>query len=159
MTTTESTGYRPTGEQEAVIVREFAAPRELVWAAHTRPEHVQEWLLGPEGWSMPVCEIDLRPGGAWRFVWRRADGTELAMTGEYLEVDAPARLVNTESWGPEWPATVNTVELTEIPGGTRLVATMRFPDAAARDAALQTGMDGGVERSYARLAALLARIS
>ena len=79
------------------------APRALVFEAHTSPEHVPHWLTGPEGWTMPVCEIDLRPGGEWHFVWRRDDGSEMDMRGEYREVEPPARLVNTESWGADWP--------------------------------------------------------
>ena len=103
---------RPT-ETEIVAVRQVDAPRELIWDLWTRSEHVPNWMLGPDGWTMPVCEIDLRPGGKWHFVWRQSDGNEMGMVGEYREVAAPARLVNTENWGDDWPETVNTLVLTE----------------------------------------------
>ena len=96
-------------DREVVIVRVVDAPRKRVWDAWTKPEHVKNWLVGFEGWTMPVCEIDLRPGGKWHFVWRKSDGAEMAMTGVYKEVVPPERLVNTERWGPEWPETVNTL--------------------------------------------------
>ena len=140
-----------TTEREIVMTREFAAPRRLVFDAFTRPEHVQRWLLGPEGWTMPVCEIDLRPGGAWRFVWRQASGEEMEMTGEYREVAPPERLVNTERWGGPWPETLNTLALTEANGRTTMTNTVRYPSTEARDAALQTGMKEGAATSFDRL--------
>ncbi len=70
-----------------------------MWDAWTIPEHVTQWMLGPDGWSMPVCEIDLRVGGAWHYVWRKSDGEEMGMRGEYREITPPERLVQTESWG------------------------------------------------------------
>ncbi len=139
-----------------VTTRVFPAPRKLVFAAHTEPDHVRQWLLGPDGWTMPVCEIDLRPGGTWHFVWRRDDGSEMDMTGTYVEVEPPRRLVTHESWGPEWPATENTLELTEVDGGTLLTYTIRWGSEAERDAALATGMRSGMETSYRRLADHLA---
>jgi uncharacterized protein YndB with AHSA1/START domain len=81
------------------MTRVFDAPRGLVWESYTNPAHPPNWMLGPEGWTMPVCEIDLRPGGSWHFVWRKADGSEMEMRGEYREVTPPERLVQTESWG------------------------------------------------------------
>ena len=84
------------------------APRHLVFAAWTNPEHLPHWMLGPPGWTMPVCEIDLRPGGEWHFVWRRSDGAEMEMSGVYKEITPPERLVSTESWGGNWPETLNT---------------------------------------------------
>jgi uncharacterized protein YndB with AHSA1/START domain len=143
-------------EREVTMTRAFAAPRELVWDAWTRPEHVTRWLLGPEGWTMPVCEIDLRPGGAWRFVWRKDDGTEMEMTGDYREVEPPARLVNTERWGGEWPESVNTLLLEEADGLTTMTLTSLYVSQEVRDAALATGMADGAEQSFARLDDLLA---
>lgn len=142
-------------DREVVMSRSFNAPRELVWAAWTNPTYVRQWLLGPEGWTMPVCEIDLRPGGSWRYVWRKADGTEMAMAGGYVEVRPPERLVSTERWGPEWPETVNTMVLTESGGRTTTTLTIAYPSREARDAALKTGMTDGSERSFIRLDALL----
>jgi uncharacterized protein YndB with AHSA1/START domain len=154
--TTSTTTLTTLSDVEISISRDFAAPRTLVFDAHTKPEHVSQWLLGPEGWTMPVCEIDLRPGGSWHFVWRRDDGTEMEMRGVYHEVVPPERIVNTERWGPEWPETVNTVLFTEQDGKTTVTQTVRYPSKEARDAALATGMMTGVERSHELLDALLA---
>lgn len=154
MTTGSETGrtqFSTPSDREIVITRLFDAPRRLVWAAWTDPRHVPHWLLGPDGWTMPVCEIDLRPGGAWRFVWRNAGGEELEMRGVYREVTPPERLVNTESWGADWPETLNTLELTEEHGRTTVTQTALYPSREARDAALQTGMNEGVARSCERL--------
>lgn len=137
------------------MTRVFAAPRRLVFEAWTNPKHVSQWLLGPEGWTMPVCEIDLRPGGEWHFVWRRSDGTEMAMRGVYREIKPPERLVSTESWGPEWPETVNTMVLTETGGLTTITITIRYPTKEARDAALKTGMKQGMDQAFVRLDTLL----
>ena len=146
-------------EREIVMTRGFAAPRRLVWEAWTKPEHLPRWMLGPEGWTMPVCEIDLRPGGAWRFVWRRADGTEMEMRGEYREVVAPERLVSTESWGGDWPETLNTLTLAEEDGKTTITEMVLYPSREARDAALKTGMQDGVSLSFDRLAEYLTSLA
>ena len=148
-----------TTEREIVMTREFAAPRALVFDAYTKPEHVQRWMLGPEGWTMPVCEIDLRPGGAWRFVWRSATGEEMEMTGEYREVAPPERLVNTERWGGPWPETLHTLVLSEQDGRTTMTSTSLYPSTEARDAALGTGMADGAGMSFDRLAAHLATLT
>src|SRR5215475_12819686 len=108
--------FTTPSDREIVITREFDAPRRLVWEAWTRAEHVRRWLLGPEGWTMPVCEIDLRAGGAWHYVWRHANGTEMPMRGVYQEIVPPERLVSTDSWGGDWPETLNTLLLTEENG-------------------------------------------
>src|ERR1043166_2403370 len=105
-------------DREIVVTRIVAAPRHLVFEAWTNPAYVPRWMLGPPGWTMPVCEIDLRPGGAWHFVWRQSDGTEMAMGGIYKEVSPPERLVSTESWGGRWPETLNTLVLFEEDGKT-----------------------------------------
>jgi uncharacterized protein YndB with AHSA1/START domain len=117
-------------------------------------------MLGPEGWTMPVCEIDLRVGGTWHFVWRKSDGTEMAMTGTYKEVVPPERLVSTESWGPNWPETINTMVFTEHDGKTTATTTILYPSKEAREAALKSGMKEGIAISYNRLdAALKATVS
>jgi uncharacterized protein YndB with AHSA1/START domain len=155
MTATSKVGattFTTPSDREVVMTREVEAPRELVFDAWTKPEHVQQWMLGPSGWTMPVCEIDLRPGGAWRFVWGRADGTEMEMRGEYREVTPPERLVSTESWGGDWPETINTVTLSEEDGKTTITQTVLYPSREARDAALETGMKDGVSLSFDRLA-------
>lgn len=145
-------------DREIVITRLVDAPRRLVFEAYTKPEHLQQWMLGPEGWTMPICELDLRPGGKWRFVWRRENGTEMALHGVIKEVVPPERLVQTESWGPQWPETLNTLALTEQDGKTTITTTVLYPSKEARDAALQTGMKEGVIVSYNRLASYLATL-
>jgi uncharacterized protein YndB with AHSA1/START domain len=155
MTTANKVGattFTTPSDREVVMTREVEAPRELVFDAWTKPEHVQQWMLGPSGWTMPVCEIDLRPGGEWHFVWGRADGTEMEMRGEYREVTPPVRLVSTESWGGDWPETINTVTLSEEDGKTTITQTVLYPSREARDAALETGMKDGVSLSFDRLA-------
>jgi uncharacterized protein YndB with AHSA1/START domain len=138
-------------DRETVITRVFDAPSRLVFDAWTNPKHVPHWMLGPEGWTMPVCEIDLRPGGAWHFVWRRSDGTEMAMRGVYREITPPERLVSTESWGGDWPETLNTLILSEEGGKTTSTVTILYPSKEARDAALKTGMKEGMSMSFDRL--------
>ena len=140
---------------EIVMTRVFDAPRRLVFEAWTSPEHLPHWMLGPEGWTMPVCEVDLRPGGAWHFTWRRSDGTEMGMHGVYREVAPPDRLVSTESWGGDWPETLNTLVLTEKDGKTTATLTILYPSKDARDAATKTGMTQGVSLSFDRLAGCL----
>ena len=142
-------------EREIVMTRVFDAPRSLVFDAWTNPAHVPHWMLGPAGWTMPVCEIDLRPGGAWHFVWRRSDGTEMGMRGIYKEIVPPERLVSTESWGGDWPETLNTLILSEEDGKTTISLRVLYPSKEARDAALQTGMKDGVSVSFDRLAEYL----
>ena len=100
---------------------------------------------------MPVCEVDLRPGGAWHFVWRRSDGTEMEMRGVYQEIVPPGRLVSTESWGGDWPETLNKLTLSEEEGRTMLTNRVLYPSKEARDAALETGMKEGVSQSFDRL--------
>jgi uncharacterized protein YndB with AHSA1/START domain len=156
--TTNSAGattFTLPSDREIAATRVFDAPRRLVFEAHTNPKHVPNWMLGPEGWTMPVCEIDLRPGGTWHFVWRKADGSEMAMRGTYKEVAPPERIVTTESWGEPWPETINTVSLIEKDGKTTLTMTVLYPSIEARDAALKTGMKDGMTQSFDRLAEYL----
>jgi uncharacterized protein YndB with AHSA1/START domain len=89
------TTFTTPSDREVVMARVFDAPRRLVFDAWTSPEHLPHWMLGPSGWTMPVCEIDLRPGGAYRYVWRRSDGTEMGMGGVYKEIAPPERLIAT----------------------------------------------------------------
>lgn len=162
MATTSSTGattFTTPSDREIAATRVFDAPRRLVYEAHTNPKHLPNWMLGPEGWTMPVCEIDLRPGGTWHFVWRKADGSEMAMRGTYKEVVPPEKVVTTESWGGDWPETINTLTLTEKDGKTILTSTILYPSKDARDAALKTGMKQGMNVSFDRLAAYLQGIA
>jgi uncharacterized protein YndB with AHSA1/START domain len=146
-------------DREILMQRVFNAPRRLVFEAWTNPKYVPQWLLGPPGWTMPVCEIDLRPGGAWHFVWRQANGTEMEMRGVYREVKPPERVVSTESWGGDWPETLNTVVFSEEEGKTIVAITILYPSKDARDTALNTGMAKGAGMSYDLLAKLLASMA
>jgi uncharacterized protein YndB with AHSA1/START domain len=147
------------GDQEIVMTRVFDAPRQLVFDAHTKPELVRRWLLGPDGWSMPVCEIDFRVGGRFRYVWRRdKDGKEMAMGGVYREIVVPEKIVNTEKFDNPWypGEALDTLILVERGGKTTLTQTMLFESREIRDAVLKSGMESGVAVSYDRLEQLLA---
>lgn len=145
------------GECEIVMRRVFHAPRALVFKALTTPELLQRWLLGPDGWELVVCRIDLRVGGTYRHVWRHADGRELAMGGSYREIVVPARIVSTELFDQDWTGgeTLNTCVLDEAGGRTTLVNTVRYSSRQARDGALKSGMARGVTASYNRLQRVL----
>lgn len=145
---------RPKGDREIEWTRLFNAPAQVVFDAHTKPELVQRWLLGPDGWTMPVCEIDLRPGGKFRWVWRReSTGEEMGMSGTYYEIDAPRRIVHGERFDQPWyPDEARVTSLfQEENGKTRLVVTMQMATSEARDGVLKSGMESGVKRSYDRL--------
>jgi uncharacterized protein YndB with AHSA1/START domain len=146
-------------DQEIRMTRLFDAPRRLVFDAMTRPEHVKRWwgCLG-DGYSVPVCEIDLRIGGRWRFVNRHPKG-EAAFHGEYREVTPPSRVVFTEIF-EEFPdvQSVVTAELSDEGGKTRLTATVRYPSLEVRDMVMSTGMSTGAGISYDRLEDLVAEL-
>lgn len=151
-------------DTEVRITRDFKAPRTLVWRAHTEPELFQRWIGGYPGWSMPVCEVDVCPGGKYRWRWRSdEDGKEFGFHGDYREVDAPGALVQAEyydpgSFGgamPDTPSIVRTT-FTEKNGVTTLVTLIAYGSKEARDAAISTGMTDGMETSYERLDTLLA---
>ena len=149
-------------DREIEMTRVFDAPRRLVWDAYTKPDLVRQWLLGPPGWSMPVCDIDLRVGGKYRYVWRNdSDGTEMGMGGVYREIRAPERLVTTERFDQAWypGAGVGTLVLLEQGARTTLTLTMLYESREAREAVLKTGMEQGVAASYDRLAELVAAAS
>lgn len=152
------TTYATPSDREVVITRVVDAPRRLVYDMWTNPKHVSQWMH-PEGWSMPVCEMDARPGGKWRYVYRRATGTEMTLHGTVREASPPERFVSTENWGPEWPETVNTLVLTETGGQTVITLTINYPSREARDAALQTGMKEGLEEGFAQLDRLLEKLA
>jgi uncharacterized protein YndB with AHSA1/START domain len=136
-------------DREVVVTRVVKAPRRLVFDAFTSPEHLPHWM-GRRDWSMVVCEIDLRPGGAYRYVWRGPDGAELVITGVYQEVAPPERLVSTDVW-EGWPETLTALILTEEDGKTTITNTVRYPSKDARDAALRTGMTEGMAAGFERL--------
>ena len=152
----------PQSDREIVMTRVFNAPRHLVFDAWTKPELFVRWF-GPRGWTVPVCEIDLRPGGTYHFVLRGPDGSEIGMRGVYREIVRHDRLVCTEAydgfsevgWRPEDESLVTTV-LTEDDGKTTWTATVVYPSKEVRDAVIQSGMERGAAESYDRLAELLA---
>jgi uncharacterized protein YndB with AHSA1/START domain len=147
------------GDREIVMTRVFNAPRTMVFKAFTQPELIRRWLLGPPGWSMPVCEIDLRVGGKYRYVWRNdASGHEMGMGGVYREIVPPARIVATEKFDNPWypGEAVGTVALIEQSGKTTLTQTIQYESREARNAVLKSPMESGVAAGYNRLADLLA---
>jgi uncharacterized protein YndB with AHSA1/START domain len=152
VTRAATTQFTTPSDREIMITRVVDAPRRLVFDAHTNPAHVPHWMVGPDGWAMPICEIDLRVGGVWHFVWCQSDGTEMEMRGVYQEIVPPERLVCTESWGSDWPETLNTLVLSEQDSKTTITQRILYPSKAARDAALKTGMQEGMSQSYDRLA-------
>jgi uncharacterized protein YndB with AHSA1/START domain len=141
------------GEQYIIVTRHFAAPPEEVYRAHTDPELLQQWLLGPDGWTMPVCSIDVRPGGKIRYEWSNGKGAGFSLTGEFIELDPPRRIVHLERMHLPDATPDNRVETTFVADGTGTLMTMRMtlPDAATRKAMLSTGMEHGMEASYQRL--------
>ncbi len=150
----------PRGDREIVMTRAFDAPRTMVFDAYTKPELVRRWLLGPGGWSMPVCEIDLRVGGAYRYVWRNdSNGAEMALGGMYREIVVPERVVATEKFDQAWyqGEALGTLVLTEQGGKTTVTQTMLYQSQETRDTVLKSGMEKGVAASYDRLAELLAQ--
>ncbi len=158
-TETNGTTFETATDRELVMRRVFDAPRALVFEAFTSPEHLPHWMLGPDGWTMTSCDVDLRPGGRWRFAWQSDDGTAMALSGEYQEVEPPARIVNTESWGDDWPETLNTLVFDEEEGRTTMTHTIRYPSLDARDAAAQSQMKEGASQSFLRLADYLATVA
>jgi uncharacterized protein YndB with AHSA1/START domain len=141
------------GDREIVMTRVFNAPRRLVFEACGKPELVRQWLLGPEGWAMPVCEIDLRVGGSYRYVWRHSDGREMGMGGVYRDIVIPERVVATEKFDEAWypGEAVGTMVLVERDGKTTLTQTMLYDSRQTRDAVLKSPMEEGVAASYDRL--------
>jgi uncharacterized protein YndB with AHSA1/START domain len=152
-------------DSEVKVVRQFKAPRALVYKAYTTPELMQRWLLGYPGWSMPVCEMDVRVGGKFRWRWRSDDGKEFGFFGEFREVSPPARIAHTEHYDPGdiggsmGEGALITVELTEKDGVTTVTTVMDFGTKEARDAAMSTGMTDGMEASYRVLDGLLAELA
>src|SRR5260370_9529111 len=147
------------GHRETVLTRDFNAPRTLVFDAFTKPELLKQWLLGPPGWTMPVCEIDLRVGGAYRYVWRQiSDGQEMGMGGVFREITAPERVVATEEFDEAWypGEAVATLVLVEQGGITTITQTLLYQSREARDAVLKSAMEKSVGASYDRIAGDLA---
>lgn len=151
----ETTYSTPT-DRELVITRTFDAPRELVWAAFTDPKHLPNWHTGPEGFTMPVCELDLRSGGSWRYVWRNAQGREFGARGTYREVIPQERIVTVTSMSGE--ENTSTTIFMEHDGRTTVTVTLLFASKATRDQGFPLARLG-TESNYTRLDAYLARHS
>ena len=143
-------------DREARFTRTFKAPRALVFEALTKPDLLARWMIGPDGWTMSVCEVDLRPGGRFRYVWTKP-GREMGMRGSFVEITPPSRIVHLEVFDEDWTGgeTRVTTELTGTGNVTTMTMTVAYTSTAARDGALQSGMTTGMEMSYARLDALL----
>lgn len=166
MTTKNTAQVSLPSDTTVRITRDFNAPRELVWQAHVEPKLFQRWIGGYPGWTMPVCEMDVRPGGKYRWGWRQDDGgNEFGFHGEYREVDAPAKMVQAElydpgSFGGAMPTTptITSTTFVEKNGVTTLVTLITYGTKEERDAAISTGMTDGMETSYERLDTLVSEL-
>jgi uncharacterized protein YndB with AHSA1/START domain len=147
--------YSTPSDRELVITRTFDAPRSLVWTAFTDPKHIPNWQTGPAGFTMPVCEIDLRPGGTWHYVWRNPTGREFGATGTYREVDPPNRLVHATTFNDE--ENTSTTTFTEEDGRTTVTVSMLFASKESRDQGLPYAKVG-TDVNHARLDEYLAAI-
>jgi uncharacterized protein YndB with AHSA1/START domain len=146
-------------DREILMTREFDAPRQLVYEAFTTPALLKRWLLGPDGWQLVVCDLDLRVGGRYRYVWKREkDGVEMGMGGVYREVVPGERIVSTEVFDEAWypGEAVGTITFEERGGRTLIKQTVLYESKEARDGVLKSGMETGVAASYDRLEKVLA---
>jgi len=141
------------GDTHLVVTRRFEAPPEAVYRAHLEPELLQQWCLGPDGWTMPVCINEAKPGGKMRYEWANGEGAGFFLTGEIIELEPPHRIVHVERMHLPDPTPDNHVVTTFAADGSGTMMTMRMtlPDAKMREIMLKSGMDRGMEASYARL--------
>lgn len=145
-------------DRQIVMTRALDAPRDLVFRAFTEPKLISRWLLGPDGWSMPICEVDLRVGGAFRYRWRNDEnGQEFGQSGTFNEIVRPDRIVHTEKFDEgDMPEATTTTTFVEHDGATMVTMTLLFDSRETRDAAIESGMESDVAASYDRLAGILA---
>jgi uncharacterized protein YndB with AHSA1/START domain len=145
------------GDTHVVVTRRFAAPPQAVYRAHTDASLVKQWMLGPEGWTMPVCMSEPKPGGKIRYEWSDGKGGGFSLTGEFLELTPHSRIVHVERMHLPDPTPDNHVETTFEPDGAGTLMTMRMtlPDAETRAAMLASGMEHGMEASYVRLETMI----
>jgi uncharacterized protein YndB with AHSA1/START domain len=149
-------------DREIRMTRSFNAPRKLVWDAHTKPELVRRWLLGPPGWEMPVCRIDLRVGGEYRYEWEdKGRGKTMGMGGVFTEVKPVEKIASKEKFDDDWTGgeTLANQVFTEKGGKTTLVMTVLYASKEARDGAAASGMTDGMEAGYQRLDEVLSGLS
>ena len=160
MTSTETLEVTTPSEREIAMTRVFDAPRNLVFDAWTKPELLKRWLGVRNGWSLDVCEVDLKVGGAYRYVWRGPDGEEMGMGGVYREIVTPELLVATERFDNPWydGEALDTIVLVEEGGKTRVTTTVLYESREVRDAVLASGMSKGVGESYDVLEEVLTSI-
>ena len=145
------------GDTHIIVTRRFAASPEAVYRAHIEPKLVQQWMLGPEGWTMPVCINEARPGGKIRYEWKHPNKGGFYLTGEFLELKPYSKIVHVERMHLPDPTPDNHVETTFEPDGSGTLMTMRMtlPDTQTRAAMLATGMERGMEDSYVRLEGMI----
>lgn len=161
MNNTGSLKVTTPSDREIAMTRVLNAPRPLVWDALTKCDLLKRWLTGPPGWSLAVCTIDLKVGGAYRWVWRGPDGTDMGMGGVYREIVRPERLVATEKFDQAWypGEAVDTTVLVERDGKTTVTINVMYDSRETRDAVLKTPMAEGVSAGYDRLEELLASMN
>jgi uncharacterized protein YndB with AHSA1/START domain len=141
------------GDSNIVVKRRFNATPEIVYRAHTEPKLIQQWMLGPKGWKMPVCINDARPGGKFRYEWTNGKGGGFHITGEFLELEPFARIVHVERMHLPDATPDNHIEtrFDQDGIGTLMTMLMTLPDPKTRAAMLASGMEQGMEASYVRL--------
>ena len=150
-------------DQEILITRTFDAPRELVWQMWTKAEHLQHWW-GPEGWTLPVCEVDFRPGGTWLYCMQGPDGMQSCGKATYLEIEAPERIVYEDAFVDadgnvfeEMPVGHSLLKFVEEGGKTTVMNTVRYPTKTDRDKVIEMGMEAGIDQTFNRLEVYLAQ--
>jgi len=149
------------GDTHIIITRHFAAPPEAVYRAHVDPKIIQQWMLGPEGWTMPVCINDAQPGGKFRYEWKHPTKLGFHITGEFIEVKPYSKIVHVERMFLPDPTPENHVETTFAPDGVGTLMTMRMtlPDEKTRAMMLSSGMEKGMEDSYVRLEKMVSNLT
>jgi uncharacterized protein YndB with AHSA1/START domain len=146
------------GENEIVMIREFKASCEAVFEALTNPDLIRRWLLGPDGWQMPICEVDLKVGGKYRYVWRHTlRNEEMGLGGVFKKISRPKIIVQTEKFDHAWypGEATSTIEITGKNGVTTLKNTVHYASTEARDGVMKSPMSVGVEAGYNRLAGII----
>ncbi len=150
--------------QEILVTRTFAAPRDLVWQMWTTAEHLQHWW-GPEGWTLPICDVDFRPGGTWFYCMQGPDGMKSYGKATYLEIDAPKRIVYEDAFVDAdgnllegMPVGHIALEFEEAGGKTTVRNTVRYPTQADRDQVVEMGVEAGIDQTWNRLEAYLAQM-
>jgi uncharacterized protein YndB with AHSA1/START domain len=145
------------GDKHIVVTRRFAAPPKAVYRAHLEPELIQKWMLGPDGWTMPVCILEPKPGGKIHYEWANSHGQGFSLTGEFLELEPYSRIVHVERMHLPDATPDNHIETTFAPDGDGTLMTMRMtlPDAETRARMLATGMEHGMQASYVRLEGMI----